>query len=83
MSTTPTTATGRELALLGVDDELAKTVTHGVGLLLAAGGALEMFRLRIQGFLSEHALACAVFGTTLLLMYAASTLYHAARDARQ
>jgi hemolysin III len=58
--------------------ELANAVTHGLGLLacVAAVPALVLaaFR-RADGWLLA---GCVVFGATLILLYAASTCYHAA-----
>ncbi len=58
-------------------EEVASTITHGLGMLLALAGmpVLTMFALR-DGHAADVA-ACAVFGFALVLCFAASTLYHA------
>ena len=59
-------------------EELANVVTHGFGTLcgIAATGVLVTLAvLRGDVF---HIVGAAVFGTTLIVLYSASTLYHAA-----
>jgi hemolysin III len=58
-------------------EEIANSVTHGVGWLLSVGGlaTLVTFAAITGGVL--RVVSCAVFGATLVLLYAASTLYHA------
>ncbi len=58
--------------------ELANAITHGLGTLcgIAATAVLvTMAALRGDAF---HVVGVAVFGLTLVLLYSASTLYHAA-----
>jgi len=57
-------------------EEIANSVTHGLGMLLSIGGLAVLV-----GFASVygnvwHITACSVFGATLILAYATSTLYH-------
>lgn len=63
-------------------EEIAHAVTHGVGLLLSiAGLAVLVVRASVRGD-AWHVIGCAVFGVTLVLLYAASTLYHSIRHER-
>lgn len=58
-------------------EEVANSVTHGVGWLLSLFGlAILVTFAAITGGALRVA-SCAVFGSTLVLLYAASTLYHA------
>jgi hemolysin III len=60
--------------------ELANTLTHGVGVLAAlAGGAVLVTMASLRGD-PWRIVGAAVFTATLVLLYAASTLYHAARS---
>ena len=61
-------------------EELANVVTHGVGMVaaLAAAAALVIFA-SVRGDVWEI-VGVSVFATTLVALYTASTLYHAARD---
>ncbi len=57
-------------------EEIASSVIHGVGILLAIGGlgVLTAFA-SIYGD-AWHIVSCSVFGFTLIFQYATSTLYH-------
>ena len=61
-------------------EELANVVTHGVGMVaaLAAAAALIVFAA-VAGDIWEI-VGVSVFATSLVALYTASTLYHAARD---
>ena len=63
-------------------EEIANSITHGVGWLLSVGALviLVVFAALTGGAL--RVASCAVFGTTLVLLYAASTLYHAVPSPR-
>jgi len=64
--------------LLRRREEIANTLTHGFGALcgIAATGVLvTLAALRGDVF---HVVGVAVFGATLVVLYSASTLYHAA-----
>jgi hemolysin III len=61
---------------LHVGDELASSIIHGVGIVLSIAGLAILV-----AFASLHGdalgvVASAVFGTTLVVLYTASTLYH-------
>ena len=61
-------------------EELANVVTHGVGLMAAvAGAAVLIVFAALHGDVWEI-VGVSVFATTLVALYTASTLYHAARD---
>ena len=57
-------------------DELASSVTHGIGLGLSiAGFAVLLFLAIVRGG-AWQIVSCAVYGVTLVCVYACSTLYH-------
>lgn len=57
-------------------EEIANSITHGLGTLLAiAGGAVLIFFSSGHGT-AWHIVSSGIFGTTLILLYLASTLYH-------
>jgi hemolysin III len=59
-----------------VAEEILHSVTHGIGALLALGGLATLVALAAtQG--GRALVGCSVYGVTLVLMYAASTAYHA------
>jgi hemolysin III len=62
---------------LSVGEELANSITHGLGL-VASIIALPVLLLRAGSSNNPSALTgAAIFGSTLILLYAASTFYHA------
>ena len=58
-------------------DELASTLIHAVGILLSIGGLATLVAFAALRGDARAVVACAVFGSTLILLYTASTLYHA------
>jgi hemolysin III len=62
--------------------ELANALTHGVGAVAAAAGAAVLLVLASLHGDAWQVVGSAVFGATLVLLYTASTAYHAARTPR-
>ncbi len=58
-------------------EEVANSVTHGVGWLLSVGGLATLVTFAAVTGGALRVASCAVFGATLVLLYTASTLYHA------
>ena len=64
-------------------EELSNVVTHGIGVAASvAGAALLVTLAALRGDVWD-VVGAAVFSATLLLLYVASTLYHAAREPRR
>jgi len=61
-------------------EELASTLTHGMGALLGAAALVWMLRLA-DGDLFRT-VSAGVFGGSLVLLYTSSTLYHACSRPR-
>ena len=57
-------------------EEVANAVTHGFGLLLATVGMVVLVVLAATRGSARHIVTCSVYGSTLVFMYAASTIYH-------
>ena len=69
-------------ALYTIGEEIVHAATHGLGLALSiAGFAVLMAAAAVRGD-AWHIVGCGIFGTTLVLLYAASTLYHGLRVGR-
>ncbi len=63
-------------------EEIANVATHGLGA-IASGAGLAVLLVYSAWFGNAwHVVASAVFGTTLILLYSASTAYHAATNPR-
>lgn len=75
MDVSTAVAHGRE-KLYTLSEEVAHALTHGLGVVLAIAGLTVMVaRATLYGN-ALHIAGAAIFGTTLVLMYTASTLYH-------
>ena len=60
-----------------VGDELASSIIHGVGIVLSIAALVSLVALSAVLGDARAVTASAVFGSTLILLYTASTLYHA------
>ena len=58
-------------------DELASTLIHAFGIVLSIAGLATLVAFAAVRGDARAVVASAVFGTTLILLYTASTLYHA------
>lgn len=65
-----------------VIEELANTITHGIGLILSIVALFILARLASQKNSLGHFYGCAIYGSTQVILYAASTIYHAVRTPR-
>jgi hemolysin III len=65
-----------------IGEEIANSITHGVGWLLSLGGLAALVTLAALTGGALRVVSCAVFGATLVILYAASTLYHALTSQR-
>lgn len=59
-----------------ISEAAANTLSHGVGLVLALIGAPLLVWLAHRIGNAAHVAACAVYGATLIMQFAASTRYH-------
>ncbi|HEX2101938.1 MAG TPA: hemolysin III family protein, partial [Candidatus Synoicihabitans sp.] len=63
-------------------EEIANWLTHGIGLVLSALGLTLLIVFSSRRGDTWHVVSFTVFGLTLLLLYTASTVYHAVRSNR-
>lgn len=63
-------------------EELANSLTHGVGLVLSIAGFATLLSLAVMRGSAWRIVSCAIYGSTLLCLYAASTFYHSIRSCR-
>lgn len=63
-------------------EEVANSLTHGAGLLLGVAALVLLVVFASRSGSAIRIVACAVYGTTLVLLYGASTLYHALPPGR-
>jgi hemolysin III len=63
-------------------EELANSLTHGVGLIMSIAGFATLLTLAVMRGSAWRIASCAIYGSTLLCLYAASTFYHGIRSRR-
>ncbi|MBA3987912.1 PAQR family membrane homeostasis protein TrhA [Aliidiomarina maris] len=64
-------------AKYSLGEEIANSVSHGIGALLSMVGLGFLIWLSVQYGDVWHVVSTAIYGTSLVLLYSASTLYHA------
>ncbi len=60
-------------------EELVNALTHGLGVLLSIGGGAVLITLASIHAGAREVVSVSIFAASLVLLYTASTLYHAAR----
>lgn len=63
-------------------EEIANSITHGVGGLLAIGGLAVLTTFAALRGNAWHVVACSIFGATMVVLYTISTLYHGIQHRR-
>lgn len=63
-------------------EEVANTLTHALGLLLGLAGLTVAVTVASRHAGAWLVTATAIYGTSIVALYSASTLYHAVRDLR-
>jgi len=60
-----------------IGDEIANSVSHGIGLLAAVAVTPVLVVAAVQRGGAAHIVGASIFGATMVLVYLTSTLYHA------
>ena len=60
-----------------VKEEIANAITHGIGAVLSVVALVALVVYSAEGADPYRIVGVSIFGATMLLMYCASTLYHA------
>ena len=63
-------------------EELANSLTHGLGAALSIAGLVVMVVFAARHGTARDVVGAAIFGSSLILLYVMSTLYHAFRGPR-
>ena len=72
-----TGTSGATIPRYSFGDELASSIIHGIGIVLSIGGLATLVAFAALHGDARVVAASAVYGTTLVVLYTASTLYHA------
>ncbi len=65
-----------ETPVYSIKEEIANSITHGVGLILSIAGLAVLIAFASRLGNAWHVVSCTIFATTLILQYSFSTLYH-------
>jgi len=63
-------------------EEIANSITHGLGVLLAITGLVLLILVAVAHGTARHIVSSSLYGSTLVLLYLASTLYHTVQHPR-
>ena len=63
-------------------EEIANSVTHGIGLAMSLAGLIALVILAFARGGVWHIVGCCVYGVSLVALYAASTIYHSVQNPR-
>ncbi|MFA5844204.1 MAG: hemolysin III family protein [Coriobacteriia bacterium] len=82
--TAPDTGRSRRSGASGytLGEEIAASVTHGVGVAAAITALVLLVAFAFARGTTTHVISVAVYGSTLVLLYTASTLYHSVTHER-
>lgn len=74
--------TMNKASLYSPGEELANSITHGLGLVLSIAGLCVLVTLAALQADAWAVVSSAIFGATLVMLYTSSTLYHSFRSER-
>jgi len=60
-------------------EELANSLIHGLGIVLAIAGLIVLLSAAVIAGGVREITSCAIYGTTLVMLYTTSTLYHSVK----
>ena len=63
-------------------EEVVNSVTHGIGLAFSIAGFVVLLVLAVMHGNAWRIISCTIYGSTLVCLYTASTLYHGIRSPR-
>ena len=63
-------------------EEIANSITHGVGVVFSIAGLAVLTAFASVFGTAWHVVGCSIYGTTQILLYTASTLYHSVPQPR-
>jgi len=69
-------------AKYSLGEEIAHSVSHGIGALLGVVGLIVMLWLAFECGDVWHVVSVSIYGASMILLYSASTLYHALTNPR-
>lgn len=71
-----------KLKAYSTGEEIASSVIHGVGALLAVAGLVAMLVVSITSGSTLSIISISIYGSSMILLYTASTMYHAIQNKK-
>ena len=72
----------KELKYYSKSEEFFNVLTHGLGFILSILALIYLINLALEKGTTNHLIGSIVFGISMLVLYLASTLYHAAKKPK-
>ena len=72
----------RRKVLYTLGEEIANSITHGIGLVLSVAALVVLVLTAVHRGNAWHVVGFTIFGSTLILLYLSSTLYHGIQHPR-
>lgn len=72
----------RRVYFYSLKEEIVNSITHGVGALLSVAGLIVLLAMAITYGDVWRVVSLSIYGTSLLILYLASTLYHMIQHRR-
>ncbi|MGM0440593.1 MAG: PAQR family membrane homeostasis protein TrhA [Chlamydiota bacterium] len=63
-------------------EEIFNSISHGVGIIFSIVGLVLAVTYAALYGTTWHVVSCSIYGTTMLLLYSASTIYHSCRSPK-
>lgn len=70
------------LPIVSFKEELVNSVTHGLGLVLSVAGFITLVVMALSGGDVWQITSLTIYGASLTILYAASTLYHSVKTGK-
>ncbi|WP_028575299.1 PAQR family membrane homeostasis protein TrhA [Desulfonatronovibrio hydrogenovorans] len=65
------------------NEEIANSITHGLGIVFSVVGLAVLTAFSGIFGTAWHVVSCSIYGSTLIILYTASTLYHSVQEPRK
>jgi hemolysin III len=76
------TIDGRAPGFFPPAEEIAHSVTHGIGTAFSIAGLMVLLALAVLYGNVAHIVSFSIYGASLIILYLTSTLYHSSRNPR-
>jgi len=68
--------------VVSISEEIVNGITHGIGVLLSIAGLVLLIVQAVRYGNAWHVVSYSIFGSTMVILYLASTLYHSIQHTK-